>query len=141
MAGIADLPHQSRVDEFVRGPIAGLAANYGICVGNRRRALAGVDAARIGPKPDRHRQRAARATLVTTGPYRFVRHPMYVGLGALLPSIALVTANALVALSGVIGVALLVKRTSTEEAKLVERFGEAYRQYASRTGRFVPRIS
>jgi protein-S-isoprenylcysteine O-methyltransferase Ste14 len=82
----------------------------------------------------------AGATLVTTGPYRFVRHPMYVGLAALLPSIALVTGNALVALSGVVVVALLVKRTSTEEAKLVARFGEDYRRYASRTGRFVPRL-
>jgi protein-S-isoprenylcysteine O-methyltransferase Ste14 len=81
------------------------------------------------------------AKLVTDGPYRFVRHPMYVGLVALLPSIAVVTGNALIALSGVLIVALLIKRTATEEAKLVERFGEAYQQYASRTGCFVPRLS
>jgi protein-S-isoprenylcysteine O-methyltransferase Ste14 len=82
----------------------------------------------------------AGAWLVTTGPYRFVRHPMYVGLVALLPSIALITANMLIALSGILVVSLLIKRTSTEEAKLVARFGEDYRRYASRTGRFVPRL-
>jgi protein-S-isoprenylcysteine O-methyltransferase Ste14 len=34
---------------------------------------------------------------------------------------------------------LMVVRTRTEEAKLLERFGEAYRTYMERTGRFVPR--
>jgi protein-S-isoprenylcysteine O-methyltransferase Ste14 len=34
----------------------------------------------------------------------------------------------------------MVIRCRTEEAKLVERFGEEYRAYARRTGRFVPRF-
>jgi protein-S-isoprenylcysteine O-methyltransferase Ste14 len=82
----------------------------------------------------------ANATLVTSGPYRWVRHPMYLGVALLLASYSLITANLFIALAGALIVSLLVKRTSTEEAKLVERFGEAYRQYASRTGRFLPRI-
>ncbi len=35
--------------------------------------------------------------------------------------------------------ALIGIRTRTEEAKLEERFGEAYRAYKERTGAFVPR--
>ena len=35
---------------------------------------------------------------------------------------------------------LFVARTITEEAKLIERFGDDYRQYMQNTGRFIPRI-
>jgi protein-S-isoprenylcysteine O-methyltransferase Ste14 len=35
---------------------------------------------------------------------------------------------------------LLVIRTDKEEAKLVERFGEAYQEYMRGTGRFFPRL-
>jgi protein-S-isoprenylcysteine O-methyltransferase Ste14 len=82
----------------------------------------------------------AGATLVTRGPYRWVRHPMYVGVALLVLAVSLITASAAIAVLGATVVVLLILRTSTEEAKLVERFGEAYRQYASRTGRFLPRF-
>jgi protein-S-isoprenylcysteine O-methyltransferase Ste14 len=80
----------------------------------------------------------ASATLVTGGPYRWVRHPMYVGVALLELSFSLLTANAFVAIAGGLCTAMLMLRTSTEEAKLVERFGEDYREYARRTGRFLP---
>jgi protein-S-isoprenylcysteine O-methyltransferase Ste14 len=35
--------------------------------------------------------------------------------------------------------AMFWERTATEEAKLIERFGDAYRDYAAHTGRFLPR--
>ena len=35
---------------------------------------------------------------------------------------------------------MLVIRTRVEEAKLTERFGEEYRDYARRTGRFLPML-
>jgi protein-S-isoprenylcysteine O-methyltransferase Ste14 len=82
----------------------------------------------------------ANATLVTKGPYRWVRHPMYVGVAILVLAVSLLTANAVLALAGTVTVALQVLRTRVEEAKLVERFGEAYLAYASRTGRFLPRL-
>jgi protein-S-isoprenylcysteine O-methyltransferase Ste14 len=81
----------------------------------------------------------AGASLVTGGPYRWVRHPMYVGVAFLVLAVSLITANVLLALAGTGVVALMVLRTSTEEAKLLERFGDAYREYAYRTGRFLPR--
>jgi len=82
----------------------------------------------------------ASATLVTGGPYRWARHPMYLSVAILELSCSLITANAFIAIAGALCVAMLMKRTPTEEAKLVERFGEAYRQYARRTGRFLPRF-
>jgi protein-S-isoprenylcysteine O-methyltransferase Ste14 len=81
----------------------------------------------------------AGAALVTGGPYRWVRHPMYVGVALLVLSTSLITASALVAVLGVVTVAMQVLRTPIEEAKLVERFGDSYREYARRTGRFLPR--
>lgn len=79
------------------------------------------------------------ATLVTRGPYRWVRHPFYVSfaLGTLADSLA--AANWMLLLTGASLVALLVIRTRREEAFLVARFGDEYRRYQERTGRFVPR--
>ena len=79
-------------------------------------------------------------TLVTTGPYRFVRHPFYVTTGLALVANSLTTANWFIALTGAAALALMVIRTTTEEAKLVERFGDGYRRYMARTGRFFPRL-
>ena len=80
-----------------------------------------------------------RHTLVTSGPYRWVRHPFYVAFLMAVIANSLVTANWFIAITGGIAFCLIVKRTRTEEAKLIERFGEEYRQYSERTGRFFPR--
>ena len=78
-------------------------------------------------------------TLVTHGPYRWVRHPFY-GVGFLgMVAFTLMTANWFVALIGIVVVALLMYRSRAEEAKLIERFGDEYRAYRERTGAFFPR--
>jgi len=81
----------------------------------------------------------AEATLVTDGPYRWVRHPFYGAFGVLAASASLVAANWFVGATCLAALALLAIRTRKEEAKLVERFGDAYREYARRTGRFLPK--
>lgn len=82
----------------------------------------------------------AGATLVTHGPYRFVRHPFYVTAAILILSVTLLTANWLIGLSGMAVMALLVIRTAKEEQMLIDRFGEQYRRYMRMTGRFFPRL-
>ena len=82
----------------------------------------------------------AQATLVTTGPYRLVRHPMYTTVLILVAAVTLLTANAVVAASGLAMFALLAARSRVEERRLVEKFGDAYRAYQGRTGRFLPRL-
>lgn len=77
--------------------------------------------------------------LVTGGPYRWVRHPLYsTGIGLFL-GIALMAANAFILVWTV--VALLGVRFGVvprEEAALISRFGDEYRRYRARTGALVP---
>jgi len=79
-------------------------------------------------------------TLVTSGPYLYVRHPFYLSfaLGYLGGGVAM--ANWFIVLAGVIPLGFLVARTRIEEEKLVDRFGVEYQDYRKRVGRFVPRF-
>jgi protein-S-isoprenylcysteine O-methyltransferase Ste14 len=77
--------------------------------------------------------------MITSGPYAYVRHPFYVSAALAFLANSLVTANWFVLVTGGLAFALLVMRCRTEEAKLIERFGDAYRDYMRRTGRFWPR--
>ena len=79
-------------------------------------------------------------TLVTHGPYRFVRHPFYVSAAMFALGASFVSANWFLLMGGVLFVVLIIMRTRTEEEKLLTRFGESYRAYSERTGRFVPRL-
>ncbi len=77
-------------------------------------------------------------TLVTSGPYRWVRHPMYSTI--FLQSIAyfLLSANWVIGISGLGTSILCVARVDEEEALMIEEFGDQYRAYMERTGRFLP---
>jgi protein-S-isoprenylcysteine O-methyltransferase Ste14 len=80
-------------------------------------------------------------TLVTHGPYRWVRHPMYTAVIVLFIAVFLLTANWFIGIGGLLMVgAVIVSRTPKEEAMLVETFGDAYRQYMSKTPRYFPRV-
>jgi protein-S-isoprenylcysteine O-methyltransferase Ste14 len=80
-------------------------------------------------------------TLVIHGPYRWVRHPFYDSAALLALALSLITANWLFFVTGVVLFCLLIIRTRTEEENLVARFGDSYRAYMERTGRFLPRIA
>ena len=78
--------------------------------------------------------------LVTTGPYRWIRHPLYSFATICWIGFSLLAANWFVLVLLLLGSGLLIKRTAVEEAHLVERFGDQYRDYMRRTGRFFPRF-
>jgi protein-S-isoprenylcysteine O-methyltransferase Ste14 len=78
--------------------------------------------------------------LVTDGPYRYVRHPLYTLGAAFYLALAVATALWWLLLVLAISSAVLAWRTRREEANLLERFGDDYRRYMERTGRFLPRL-
>lgn len=80
------------------------------------------------------------ATLVTSGPYHWVRHPFYVAFAFALFATVLLTESAYLAIVGTAVFLAIVLRTRIEERILVARFGREYKDYMERTGRFLPRI-
>jgi protein-S-isoprenylcysteine O-methyltransferase Ste14 len=56
-------------------------------------------------------------------------------------AVSLIAANWFLFVTGVVLVFLLIIRTRTEERNLVARFGDSYRAYMERTGRFLPKIT
>ena len=80
-------------------------------------------------------------TLVVHGPYRWIRHPFYDSAALLMVAMSLIAANWFLFVAGVVVLYLLILRTRTEEDNLVARFGDSYRTYMKRTGRFLPRIA
>jgi protein-S-isoprenylcysteine O-methyltransferase Ste14 len=78
---------------------------------------------------------------VTHGPYRFMRHPMNAVFPLTSAVLFLVSANwVLGATSLVLIGAIGIMRAPVEERQLTERFGEEYRAYMQRTGRFFPHL-
>jgi len=82
----------------------------------------------------------AEATLITHGPYHWVRHPFYVTAALLMGSVTLLAANWLIGLASLLVLALLAVRTPKEEQRLIDKFGQQYRDYMAKTGRFFPRL-
>ena len=79
-------------------------------------------------------------TLVTRGPYQWVRHPFYDCMFLFMLGTATMMANWFVLVMGLGVFAILAARSRTEEKKLAERFGEPYRAYRAATGRFIPGV-
>jgi protein-S-isoprenylcysteine O-methyltransferase Ste14 len=79
--------------------------------------------------------------LVVTGPYRYVRHPMYTAFYLILFAIALLSANWLLGGGMLLGLtAVMLSRVKHEEEVMTGRFGRRYIDYMARTGRFLPRL-
>ncbi len=78
--------------------------------------------------------------LVTHGPYRWVRHPLYAVGSGLIMAIGLLAANWFIVAFALL--ALVLIRTVViprEETVLLATFGDRYREYMGQTGGMVPR--
>jgi len=78
--------------------------------------------------------------LVTSGPYRWVRHPMYTVHIVYFFTWVLVSANLLLLINYLLTTVLIFARIPKEEKMLLEQFGDEYRAYMKRTGRLLPRF-
>ncbi len=79
--------------------------------------------------------------VVTTGPYRYVRHPSYTGIALALAGFALASGDVLslvaVAVLGSIGLAV---RIHAEEKQLTEALGAEYQDFAAHRKRLIPGV-
>ena len=78
--------------------------------------------------------------LVTSGPYRWVRHPLYTVGSSMFVAFGMMADNWFIALLGILAFIGMAIRTPKEEANLIEKFGDEYREYMKRTGRFFPKL-
>ncbi len=106
--------------------------------------MGGVGAERLGPATPRpvpcHRlTRHHDDELVDTGPYRFVRHPIYAAIVLAFVGIGAVLGNWVgLLLTGIVPTRALVVRIEVEERELANALGTTYEWYASRRHRLVP---
>ncbi len=80
-------------------------------------------------------------TLTISGPYRWVRHPIYTAFLLIMSATLFLSANWFVGMAW-LGMTTLetISRIRIEEAMMVEQFGDQYRGYMKRTGRLLPRL-
>ena len=104
--------------------------------------LLGWSARALGQFMDTHIQVLQKHELVTKGPYSRIRHPAYTSaiIGALAYALLYLNIILLIALVAVLTIAY--KRAVLEEELLASEdgFGQDYRDYMKRTGRFLPRL-
>jgi protein-S-isoprenylcysteine O-methyltransferase Ste14 len=79
--------------------------------------------------------------LVTTGVYSRIRHPIYASLILWAAAQPVLIQNLVAGWGSAIAVALIwLVRVPAEEKMMEEHFGAEYAEYASRTGRLIPKL-
>jgi protein-S-isoprenylcysteine O-methyltransferase Ste14 len=116
-------------------PVADGFALALVAVGGAIAAAALLAFRRAGTSP---RPWAAATALVTTGPYRFSRNPMYLALGLWLLALALALGSLLpVVVLPVFIVAIDRLFIRPEEARLAERFGPVFARWRHQVRRWL----
>ena len=78
--------------------------------------------------------------LITHGPYKYIRHPIYsAGIFLLYPALALFLKSWLVLISTILVYILFKIAVKSEEKHLLTIFGEEYKKYSEKTPQFIPR--
>ena len=76
--------------------------------------------------------------VMTTGPFRYIRHPRYTGILGVRAAFALSFASAIGWGLAAGWLIVLLRRIRLEEAHLRAEFGDSYERYAARTSRLIP---
>lgn len=126
-----DYAHWHLVPALERTPLQAL----GLALGASATALI----ARTDAQLARHfEDPASGRTLITTGPFGYVRHPRYAGILGVRVAYALTFASAIGWLLAVAWLIVLLRRLRLEETYLRAELGESYDRYAARTPRLIP---
>jgi protein-S-isoprenylcysteine O-methyltransferase Ste14 len=122
-----------------------IPSNYGVRVFALAMVIAGL-AFSVWARVHLGKFWSARVTLkeghelIQSGPYAWVRHPIYTGIGLAMLGIALFSGQ----WRALIGASIFIVghwlKSRREEALLISQFGSAYKEYRSRTGSLLPRF-
>ena len=130
--------HSLLREQFV--PHTTLVYSIGLALAMTGAALALVSRALLGRNWSATVQLKHGHELVTDGPYRLVRHPIYTGLLTLFLGNAVMVGD----WRGLLAVAIVFvsfwRKSRLEEVWLAERFGEPYRAYQARTKALIPAV-
>jgi protein-S-isoprenylcysteine O-methyltransferase Ste14 len=104
--------------------------------------LAGWSEWAIGQFMRPHTEVMEKQELVTRGPYSRIRHPTYTGAILMALALALLFLHAVPIIGFLACFGIAYKKAVLEEELLASKdgFGQAYRDYMSKTGRFLPRL-
>jgi protein-S-isoprenylcysteine O-methyltransferase Ste14 len=78
--------------------------------------------------------------LITSGPYRFVRHPIYAGLMLMFLVTILYYGTLFLSIIFIAAAVNFIYRTKQEEKLMIRLFGEKYLDYMKRTKSLIPWI-
>ncbi len=79
--------------------------------------------------------------MVTSGPYRWIRHPLYASSLLMLFSFGVIASNWFLLLYSSIGlIAFRWLVIPVEEQHLIQKFGDTYRDYQNQTGALFPKL-
>ena len=82
----------------------------------------------------------ARYELRTSGIYRFVRHPQYLGLILVIVALNIQWPTILTLAMAPVLIVMYLRQARREDKELAARFGRAYTSYAARVPAFIPRL-
>ncbi len=111
-----------------------------ICVGQ------GIYLIKVLGKPDHNRQDSTlllfekTSTLVTSGIYRYIRHPLYASLLFLSCGVFLKEVSWYSLALTLSAIFFLIATAKADEAECIRYFGQPYQEYMTRTKMFVPGV-
>ncbi|MFW9788246.1 MAG: isoprenylcysteine carboxylmethyltransferase family protein [Candidatus Thorarchaeota archaeon] len=76
--------------------------------------------------------------LITTGPYKRIRHPMYLGIFIYTIGLILISSDILVAIFLGFSIWVNYRRIPEEEQMMIDAFGDEYREYMRHSGKLLP---
>ena len=76
--------------------------------------------------------------LITSGPYKRIRHPMYLGIFVYTIGLILISSDLLVLLFFGFSIWVNYRRIPDEEQMMIEEFGDDYLEYMKQTGKLLP---
>ncbi len=139
IANIMGGPYCDRRDIAVMGDVDSLRA-AGLCLYAAGFLLMHFAEARLGRQFTMEVSIHQGHTLVTDGPYRYVRHPRYLGIMIFSLGLSLVFRSWPGLLCAAATIPVLLLRIRDEEELMHREFGNGWEEYARKTARLITRI-